>query len=165
MSATCRGAKRHGADFYATPESAFKPLLPFINAIGEEVWEPACGDGRLIKWIRETGAWAEGDDPSRGFKYNFLGDESRRGCIITNPPFSLALEFCDHAIEHAPNVFMLLRLNFLASRKRRDWWNSHNPSALFVLSERPSFTDNGKTDATDYAWFYWGKIHKGFYFL
>ncbi len=163
MSATKRGAKRHEADFYATPEPAFEPLLPFLQLMPGDIWEPACGDGRLINWMRNAGITAGGTDLARGV--NFLDSEMPHGCIITNPPFSLALEFCDHAIKRAPNVFMLLRLNFLASRKRRDWWNTHKPDALFVLSERPSFTDNGKTDATDYAWFYWGKIHKGFYFL
>jgi len=168
MSATNRGAKRHAADFYATPESAFRPLLPFIKAVrsmsaGFEVWEPACGDRRLIRWMEKDGIASGGSDLKNG--YDFLKNADEASCILTNPPFSLALEFCDHAINHSPNVFMLLRLNFLASRKRRNWWNAHKPAALFVLSERPSFTDNGKTDATDYAWFYWGKIHKGFYFL
>lgn len=163
MSATCRGAKRHEADFYATPESAFKPLLPFIKAIGAPVWEPAAGDLRLVDWMTENGIQASGSDLNKG--YDFLHDPDAMACIVTNPPFSLALEFCDHAVRHAPHVFMLLRLNFLASQKRRHWWNIHKPDALFVLSERPSFTDDGKTDATDYAWFYWGNIHRGFFFL
>jgi hypothetical protein len=163
MSATLRGAKRREADFYATPESAFKPLLPFIRQIGAVVWEPAAGDLRLVNWMIEGSIQAAGSDLNMG--YNFLHDPDRMACVVTNPPFSLALEFCDHAIKRALHVFMLLRLNFLASRKRRAWWNSNKPDALFVLSERPSFTDDGKTDATDYAWFYWGNVHKGFYFL
>jgi hypothetical protein len=163
MSATCRGAKRHEADFYATPESAFKPLLPFIGKIPQYVWEPACGDRRLITWMRAAGIESDGNDLTYG--YDYLLDNVAYGCVVTNPPFSLAIEFCDHAIKRALHVFMLLRLNFLASKKRRDWWLKHRPDALFILSERPSFTDNGKTDATDYAWFYWGKTYKGFYFL
>ncbi len=163
MSATKRGAKRHEADYYATPESAFKPLLQYIAEIDEPVFEPACGDERLMYWLDEGDICAEGNDLVRG--YNFLQDDTHYPCIVTNPPFSLALEFCHHAIMHAEHVFMLLRLNFLASQKRRGWWLKHKPDALFILSERPSFTDNGKTDATDYAWFYWGTVHKGFYFL
>ncbi len=163
MSATNRGAKRHAADFYATPEAAFKPLLPFIEEVDAPIFEPACGDERLLVWLDEVDVCAEGNDLTRG--YDFLNDVTYYECIVTNPPFSLALEFCDHAIKHALHVFMLLRLNFLASRKRRDWWNTHKPDALFILSERPSFTGNGKTDATDYAWFYWGGVHRGIYFL
>ena len=159
MSATQRGTIRHPADFYATPWTAFEPLLPHLEPLrGLEFWEPACGDRRLIKWLADKGHFAAGDDLNNC--YNFLEDDLRTKSdfvILTNPPFSLALEFCDHAIKHAEHVFMLLRLNFLAAKKRRNWWIMHEPSALFVLSERPSFTDNGKTDATDYAWFYWGR--------
>jgi len=193
MSSTKRGATRHEADFYSTPEAAFKPLLPFLSC-HVKLWEPAWGDGRLVRWMVEAHLDAAGDDLKDG--YDFLKDESQRGCIITNPPFSLALEFCNHAISHAPHVFMLLRLNFLASASRRDWWRAHPPSALFILSERPSFAMfikchhcgqkfslpseserpkqcdkcGGKlaittSDSTDYAWFYWGGAHNGLHFL
>jgi hypothetical protein len=60
---------------------------------------------------------------------------------------------------------MLLRLNFLGAQRRRDWWKAHEPAALFVLSARPSFTQDGKTDATDYAWFAWTNRYKGIYHL
>lgn len=163
MSATHRGSKRRAADFYATPEAAFRPLLPYLQTMPGPIWEPASGDARLIGWMRDAGIPAGGADLNMG--YDFLQDDGHNGTVLTNPPFSLALEFCDHAIKHSGNVFMLLRLNFLASRKRREWWRSNKPSALFILSERPSFTDDGATDATDYAWFYWGSAYKGFFFL
>jgi len=62
-------------------------------------------------------------------------------------------------------MFMLLRLNFLASQRRAKWWAAQKPNALLVLSKRPSFLASNKTDATDYAWFYWGRRHQGIYFL
>lgn len=163
MSATRRGATRRAADSYATPESAFKPLLPYLRIMPTPIWEPACGDGRLCDWMENEDIPAHGSDLIHG--YDFLKDEKRHATILTNPPFSLALEFCHHAIGLSPNVFMLLRLNFLASQKRRTWWRQNLPSALFILSERPSFTEDGATDATDYAWFYWGNTWKGFFFL
>ena len=110
----------------------------------------------------DFGILADGDDLNSG--YDFLKDTTQRGCILTNPPFSLAQDFCHHALKHSTHVFMLLRLNFLGSQKRKQWWIQHEPSALFVLSQRPSFTD-GSTDATDYAWFYWGPAYKGIFHL
>jgi hypothetical protein len=113
-------------------------------------------------------------------------------------------EFAAHGLEVASEMMLLLRLNFLASAKRRAWWKAHEPSALFVLSERPSFAifctcvesedgpvgcghkwsvpaDAGRpkvcpecghddlkittSDATDYAWFYFGHRFKGIYHL
>ncbi len=161
MSATNRGAQRREADFYGTPRAAFERLVPYIRF--GPVWEPAAGDRRLILMMAAHGIEADGNDLIDG--YDFLKDPTPRAAIVTNPPFSLALEFANHALSVAPHVLLLLRLNFLASRKRRDWWIVHNPSALFVLSDRPSFTGDGQTDATDYAWFYWGTEYRGFCFL
>lgn len=161
MSATGRGAVRKEQDFYPTPLSAFYPLIRFLPRL-REIWEPACGDGRLVDAMLHSGLIAGGDDLLNG--YDYLKDNSKRATVVTNPPFSLAFEFCQHAVEHAAHVFLLLRLNFLASQKRKPWFVLHEPAALFVLSERPKFV-NGRTDACDYAWFYWGPMNYGIYHL
>ncbi len=162
MSATNRGAKRNKADFYATPEGAFKPLLAHLPR-RVIYWEPAQGDGRLVRWLRESGRRAYGTDLNVG--RDFLKSEARRQFIITNPPFSLAREFIDHARALAPEVMMLLRLNFLGAEMRREWWIANEPAAIFVLSQRPKFGKNkhGKlsSDATEYGWFYWGTRFSG----
>ncbi len=162
MSATNRGAIRNASDFYPTPSTAFLPLLPYLDK-QKLYWEPACGDGRLIRQMQQAGISANGRDLNDG--YDFLLSDTQFDGIVTNPPFSLALEFCNKAISCSAETFMLLRLNFLGAQKRRSWWQAHEPSALFVLSERPCFTNDGKTDATDYAWFYWGERHKGIFHL
>lgn len=81
--------------------------------------------------------------------------------IITNPPYSIAQAIIDRAFNIAqPDtvIAMLLRINFLASQNRREWWESPRraPSRLGILTKRPSFT-GGKTDATEYAWYIWDK--------
>lgn len=157
MSSTNRGSERRENDFYATPKSAFEPMLPFIKALNVPVWEPACGDGRLIKWMQAYGIRAAGSDITKPvLPIDFLEDEGICKCIVTNPPFSLAFEFCRHAVSHSEHVFMLLRLNFLSSKKRKKWFQEHEPGAIFVLSKRPDFTGEGG-DSCDYAWFYWGR--------
>lgn len=53
-------------------------------------------------------------------------------------------------------VVMLLRLAFLEGQARgRGLWREHPPTRVRVLTRRPSFTGNGKTDATAYAVFEW----------
>ncbi len=74
---------------------------------------------------------------------------------IGNPPYSLAKEFVDRALGCSRVVAFLLRLNFLGSQKRAAWLREQPPS-VYVLPRRPSFTDDNKTDATEYAWFVWG---------
>lgn len=141
MSATNRGAERVEADFYPTPEYSFKPLLRYLPR-GGQVWEPAWGDRRLVKWMLEAGidAWgADLNEPEEENRVDFLKDKTLRYCTLTNPPFSLAFQFVQHACAISEHVFMLLRLPFLASDERVEWFRQHEPSALLVLSKRPSF--------------------------
>lgn len=144
-------------DFYPTPLYSFTPLILYLPR-DRDIWEPACGDGRLVNIMNKYGLKAAGNDLQQG--YNFLVDREPRECIVTNPPFSFAFEFAIRSLQLSDEVFLLLRLNFLASKKRKNWFQKNEPSCLFVLSERPSFV-GGKTDMTDYAWFYWGNRHKG----
>jgi hypothetical protein len=79
---------------------------------------------------------------------------THRVCI-GNPPYLDAAAHVAKALEVAPIVAFLLRLNFLGSAKRLNFWR-HHPADVYVLSERPSFDGEG-TDATEYAWFVWGQ--------
>lgn len=76
--------------------------------------------------------------------------------IVTNPPFSLSMEFLTKSLSEAQTVVYLLRLNYLGSAERKTFWKQNQPTHLYVLSNRPSFTGLG-TDATEYAWFVWDR--------
>lgn len=163
MSATNRGTKRNKADFYATPFESFAPLLEILPR-DAEFYDPCCGDGRLIQWLRPIRR-ADGADryPQRGFpcrRVDFLKDTTQRDFLITNPPFRIAQEIVTHGLRHSREMMLLLRLNFLGAQCRASWWPTHEPNALFCLSDRPDFTGEGG-DATEYAWFYWGRRFTG----
>lgn len=136
MSSTGRGAKRIESDFYPTPIKSFNPLLPYLPK-DKLIWEPAKGDGRLVRRMDEFGLKADGTDLSLG--NDFLKAVGPFDCIVTNPPFSIAKSFVTHSLKIAEETFMLLRLNFLGAKERKEWWKKHEPNALFVLSERPNF--------------------------
>jgi hypothetical protein len=74
--------------------------------------------------------------------------------VITNPPFSLAMQFVQACLPISTNVVMLLRLNFLASESRSGFMRDTKPN-VYVLPNRPSFVRGGKTDSIEYAWFHW----------
>lgn len=113
------------------------------------------------------------DSPAKWLKTNYLtadvkmfrpkqSPSEKPYLIASNPPFSLAREFVDKALNDVMDygyVAMLLRLNFLGSQKRRQWWQDMpiKPQWIFIESERPSFTGDGSTDATEYAHFVWWK--------
>jgi len=179
VSATHRGGKRRKDDFYETPEWCTRAILKALDLRADHmtILEPSAGHGAIVRVLREhpwtslsapmivtveiredarlhlaeAGAdvWITGHD--------FLSWETanRYDLLIGNPPFSLAFEFCQKCVGMADTVALLLRLNFLASKKRSAWMQEHTPS-IYVLSKRPSFTGNG-TDSADYAWFVWDR--------
>jgi hypothetical protein len=118
--------------------------------------EPCKGEeGRIIERITcHRRLWCE---IAEGFDYLAYQPERRADLIITNPPFSQALEFLQKSLAEADCVIYLLRLNFLESRKRRAFWQANPPTHLLALAERPCFTGDGRTDATGYGWFCWDK--------
>jgi hypothetical protein len=90
---------RRENDFYPTGQpEAIRALLAAdgdrIRGCGT-VWEPACGDGALVREIRDFGMpCAASDLIDRGCPKSwtadfFASDRSHGGAIITNPPFNL----------------------------------------------------------------------------
>lgn len=174
MSATNRGAERRENDYYPTPAWCVHRLL---DAIGHRLptvgwWlEPAVGDGAIVRAVqthggRKTLPWVGLDIAPRVYPnenlqvhrldYLSLGPAvSKYRVGITNPPFSLALPFAQRMTQDCGAAIMLTRLNWLAGAKRSAWLREHTPS-VYVLPDRPSFTGDGSTDATDYAWMVWG---------
>ena len=184
MSATNRGTKRNENDFYATPQSAIEPILQYIdlsqvNSFGE----PCSGDDDILDHFRSIGD-IQIADLRYGVDYlktNFQHCD----LIVTNPPFSLALEFLEKSLMEAHTVIYLLRLNFMGADCRKSFWEKNPPTHIFTLTKRPSFVDacktkgcgkkykkkhkikictvcSGKvtagTDATEYAWFVWDRM-------
>lgn len=83
-----------------------------------------------------------------------------------NPPYTHALEFVKVGLSLTRSssvegvVAALLRINWMAGQGRRDFHQAW-PCDVWVLPKRPSFTGDGKTDATEYAWFVWGAEYGG----
>jgi hypothetical protein len=84
--------------------------------------------------------------------------DAPHGLVVINPPFSLAQRFVETALAaqrpHRGTTAALLRLAFLEGQGRADFHACY-PSDVYVLPRRPSFTNNGKSDSSAYAWFVW----------
>lgn len=169
MSSTNRGALRNKDDFYETPDWASDIIIPYL-APPAIVLEPAAGAGAMKRRLMNAypGAMfdsieldAERAEASGSRCGSFFSCERWSGydLVITNPPFSLAIEFVEHALKIVKprgEVAMLLRLAFLETAKRTAFHKAH-PSDVYVFANRPSFTDGTSTDSAAYAWFVWGK--------
>ena len=106
------------------------------------------------------------DDAPVDFCGDFLAaeDMSRLNVdlVISNPPFALALEFIQRALEIVrPGawVVMLLRLNFFGSQKRKPFFEQHMPERVYIHNKRMSFTPDGKADSVEYMHAVWRKGH------
>jgi len=152
MSAINRGSDRRPNDFYQTPLYTIKSLFNVLNFENiNSFLEPCKGTGNIYNNV---------DVPNKDYfeileNKDYLKNEADHyDLIITNPPFTYAKEFLEKSLKEADSVWYLLRLNFLESKDRAEWWKDKLPTHLLTLSARPSFTGKG-TDATGYAWFGW----------
>lgn len=84
--------------------------------------------------------------------------------VLTNPPFSKAINFLMACLCLAPDVILLLRTGFLHSRKRHAWLTSHMPERSLGLPNRPSFKPGGRTDSCDYDFNVWTPASDGLTF-
>ena len=88
--------------------------------------------------------------------------------IITNPPFSMATEFAEHALDismDSVKVAMLLKIQFLETKKRYELFQKYPPKKIHVFVSRINCGKNGvfgkEASAVCYAWFVWEKGYKG----
>lgn len=176
MSATNRGRKASGLDFYRTPAWCIEKILPELP-LGGSILEPCAGDGAIIKAMIQAGVDSDIIDAIeidgahekslRALNVDFAIADSLAGCgmwaaphglVIMNPPFNKAEAFCRYAIaaqcKHRGTTAVLMRLAMLEGAKRVAFWAEH-PADVFVLAKRPSFTGGG-TDSCAYAWFVFG---------
>jgi hypothetical protein len=166
MSATGRSDVRRPDDAYNTPSWCVRRLLERVYLPKTGRWlEPCAGNGALIKAANAVVpdlVWDAIDIAPRadGIRQaDFLTEgpwSTSVSTVITNPPFSLAREFVERSFEVAPKAWiaMLMRLNWAASEERFLLMKMRAPD-LYVLPNRPSFTDDGRTDSTEYAWMVW----------
>jgi len=174
-----RPVGRHPDDFYATPRWAVAAVARSraVPPLFGHVLEPSCGDGAILDVLRELAPFRRIHgielDEGRASEARRRGHSVTTGSffdwglrpglstpyVLGNPPFSLAQEFVEHALSFLPagcRVTFLLRLAFIASQKRAHLYDDVAGFRLLqVLPRRPSFTPDGKTDSSDYAWFTW----------
>lgn len=163
---------REDNDFYATDPIAVLELLRVFTP-HRTIWEPACGLGHISETLLSLGYSVISTDLiDRGYGtggVDFLSQtETFHGDIVTNPPYKLAIEFVQHAldiIEDGFYVIMLLRLNFLEGVARRKLFDVCPPRYVYVSSKRIYCCKSAdfnpkqkhKNRAQAYAWFVWQK--------
>jgi len=157
MSSTARGGKRSPADFYETPAWPVHRLLEAVDLPGGLWLEPAAGEGAIIKAVNEKRKdvyWYayEKRERCRGALFDLVENHSTMiqdfltmrfdlgaQVSISNYPFSLAMEFIENNLKSGiPYVISLLRLNFLGTEDRNEFFRGNMPD-VYVIPDRVSF--------------------------
>jgi len=142
--------------------------------------EPSAGKGVFVSSLRErfpnaqiaasdidpdVGPWGGADDSYESdffetdwealFRAYGYKEEKPVGLTIGNPPYKYAVEFCEECLRWSEHLVFILRTDFLNSAARAKFFKEHEPSHVFLLPNRPSFTEDGATGEYDYAWVCW----------
>ncbi len=175
----CVHTERAGNDFYATPAETTRALLNVFPLEGC-IYEPACGQGHISKVLHEyypEDRIYSSDLIDRGYGVtgvDFLQQDYFLKCdtIITNPPFKLAKEFVEKGLQLANKyVIMLLKIQFLESKSRKEFLQNSPLKYVYVFSERQNTMRNGLelnplngkpwSSTMLLAWFIWEVGYEG----
>jgi len=170
------GVERQKHDYYATDGEVAIPALLSVLGWSEPklIWENSCGEGHLSEPLLKAGHNVVSTDLiDRGYglhgvdflKPNDLLDPIPWDAVIMNPPYQRAQEFVEKSLTHAPTVCAFLRLAFLESEKRRQFYREHPPKYVAVFSKRVKSSKNGlfpkgESSTVAYAWFIWVRGNK-----
>lgn len=158
---------RHPDDYYCTPTYCVDALC------GEWPWgaripaalDPCAGTGAILRALAEFDVACRGVelDPGRAAEAGCecgdgLAADWRGLDVVMNPPYRDAEAWVRKGLDEARSMAAFLPLCWLASAKRHALFVANPPRGLLVMSDRPSFTADGRTAAADYAWLLWGDV-------
>ena len=167
MSAT---RERLEHDFHVTPPDSIKRILDKEYLAGS-ILEPACGCGAISKMLETyypNSHIISTDLIDRGYGIGDIDFLTHDFCIkfdnvITNPPFSLAQEFIEKALEISNDkVIMFAKIQLLESKSRYKMFLKTPLQYIYVFSDRQSPWRNGSPvdekgkkwcSAMCFAWF------------
>lgn len=157
-------------DWYVEPKWCIDALTDRVSFIGM-IHDPCCGIGTIPMVVNGTGA----DLIDRGFGYpvrDFLKDDRDYDNIVTNPPYGIAQDIIEHALNHSRHqVAALVQTKFLSSQRRHKLFSRPETKLVVVFSRRPSMPPgemlvrHGEgvrgNGSIDFCWVVWDRAHKG----
>lgn len=167
-------------EFYETPGPLTAYMCEVVGGnepIHGKLFEPCVGNGAIGEMVSACcgNVWWQTGDLDPRWKPDRCGDATTPGFwggleneidwVITNPPFSGAIEIADHAIRCARvGVVMHLRASIhevLKTGRRRTWMREHRPAGIIwlprVAYQRSRTTGKWTTDSVTGCWVVWLK--------
>lgn len=168
--------EREPDDFYPTPP---EPTRAFLHAEIDRlldfgtIWEPAAGDGAMVREMESVGLTVRASDlidrgcgaDIRSF-YDFPVAPAR--AILTNPPFAECgwgngkARWLKHALDVLDVEYMALLLNwtFPGAGGLAPFWSQHPPARVYLMRWKIDFTGQGSPPMLN-GWFVWDRQWQG----
>ena len=165
-----RAAPVPATALYETPVDVVRALVPLLPRVGSMI-DLGSGNGRIVDTLMDCGV-AEGavacePDTTRagssvvGYRRVLVrrepyvpGEPVAYDLVVSNPPFCEATAWARALLEHGTQwqtVALLVRVGWYRAAA-----HALPPCDLHLLDPRPSFTPDGRTDGSEYAWCIWG---------
>ncbi|KQT52194.1 MULTISPECIES: hypothetical protein [unclassified Aureimonas] len=168
--------EREKDDFYPTPPEPTRAILSAeLRRLRDfhTVWEPAAGDGAMVREMESVGLTVRASDlidrgcgaDIRSF-YDFPAAPSP--AILTNPPFAECgwgngkARWLTHALDNLGVEYMALLMNwgFPGAGGLGPFWAKHPAARVYLMRWKIDFTGQGAPPMLN-AWFVWDRQHRG----
>ncbi|MDW9972040.1 hypothetical protein GOB98_18570 [Sinorhizobium meliloti] len=168
--------EREKDDFYPTPP---EPTRAFLHAEIDRlrdfgtIWEPAAGDGAMVREMEALGLTVRASDlidrgcdaDIRSF-YDFPVAPSP--AIVTNPPFAECgwgngkARWLKHALEALDVEYMALLMNWSwpGAGGLAPFYAAHPPARVYLMRWKIDFTGQGAPPMLN-GWFVWDRAWRG----
>ena len=143
------------SDVFQTPNTALEPILQYIPA-EYSIWEPASGNGNIVRFFREKGYNIIGSDLQGGV--DFFENTIDTDCIITNPPYSIKDQWIKRCYDLNKPFMLLLPITAFEGIKRQKLYKE-NGIQVILFNRRINYqTPSGRGSGSYFssAWFSWG---------
>lgn len=159
--------QRQKDDFYATEPKAIRELLKVYNEFNNNIWECCCGQGHLSEELKSNGYDVMSSDKinrNYGNVIDIFDIKENNRDVITNPPYKIAKEVIEHLLNISDKniiIAMLLKVQFLEGKGRKDFFKKYPMKYLYISSSRIRTCKNGdfekykNVNSIAYGWYIW----------
>ncbi|MCA0343975.1 MAG: hypothetical protein LCH99_30130 [Proteobacteria bacterium] len=170
------GLTREKDDFYPTPP---EPTRAFLHAEIDRlrdfgtIWEPAAGDGAMVREMESVGLRIRASDlVDRGCGADIRSfydlPIAPAGAIVTNPPFAECgwgngkARWLYHALDTLNVEYMALLMNwgFPGAGGLAPFWAEYPPARVYLMRWKIDFTGQGAPPMLN-GWFVWDRFSDG----
>jgi hypothetical protein len=143
--------KSNRSNIFQTDKEDVRILTPYLPK-RNRIWEPACGEGQIVDFLKGEGYDVVGTDILSGFDFlSTLAEQPDYDIIITNPPFSIKDQWIERCYATGKPFALLMPITAFDSIDRRRMFNK-NGIQLLLPDRRAVFTTpSGKVGG---SWFY-----------